>query len=72
MLSARGAKIAPSTHYDACVRPQRPSKRQVRDEELEVEISRMHHENNAAYGHAECGCNASVRASRLPAAPSDG
>ncbi|MEW2482456.1 IS3 family transposase [Mycobacterium sp. NPDC049093] len=50
VLSAHGCKIAPSTYYDACARRQQPSKRQVRDEELKVEIARVHRENYAVYG----------------------
>lgn len=50
VLSAHGCKIAPSTYYDACVRRSQPSKRQVRDEELKVEIGRVHRQNYAVYG----------------------
>lgn len=50
VLSAHGCKIAPSTYYDACVRRTQPSKRQARDEELKVEISRVHRHNYAVYG----------------------
>ena len=50
VLSAHGCKIAPSIYYDACVRRQSPPKRQVRDEELKVEIARVHRENYAVYG----------------------
>ncbi len=50
VLSAHGCKIAPSTYYDACARRSQPSKRQVRDEELKVEIARVHRENYAVYG----------------------
>lgn len=50
VLTEHGAKIAPSTYYDACVRRRQPSKRQTRDEELKVEIARVHRENYAVYG----------------------
>ena len=50
VLSAHGCKIAPSTYYDACARRSQPSKRQVREEELKVEIARVHRENYAVYG----------------------
>ena len=50
VLSAHGCKIAPSTYYDACARRSQPSKRQVRDEELKVEIGRVHRQNYAVYG----------------------
>ncbi|MGV0739688.1 IS3 family transposase [Mycobacterium syngnathidarum] len=50
VLSAHGCKIAPSTYYDACVRRQNPSKRQVRDEELKTEITRVHRKNYSVYG----------------------
>lgn len=50
VLSAHGAKIAPSTYYDACVRRENPSRRQVRDEELKAEIIRVHRQNYSVYG----------------------
>ncbi|WP_167857749.1 IS3 family transposase [Mycobacterium sp. DL99] len=50
VLSAHGCKIAPSTYYDGCARRSQPSKRQVRDEELKVEIARVHRQNYAVYG----------------------
>jgi len=40
--------IAPSTYYDAKSRP--PSARALRDEELKVEIARVHRENQGVYG----------------------
>ncbi len=48
MLSELGVKIAPSTYYEH--RERTPSKRDVRDEELKVEIQRVHAENFHAYG----------------------
>ncbi len=50
-------KIAPSTYYAAQQRP--PSARAVRDEQLKVEIARVHRENYGVYGirkvHAQLG-----------------
>jgi putative transposase len=48
VLSEHGLKIAPSTYYDAKDRP--ASKRALRDEELRVEIVRVHAENYGVYG----------------------
>lgn len=50
MLTVHGCKIAPSTYYDVCAHRRQPSKRQVRDEELKVEIARVHRENYSVYG----------------------
>ena len=41
-------EVAPSTYYDAISRP--TSARALRDEELKVEIARVHKENFAVYG----------------------
>ena len=43
-----GCSIAPSTYYEARNRP--ASRRAVRDEELKVEVSRVHAENYSVYG----------------------
>jgi hypothetical protein len=48
VLSEHGLKIAPSTYYDATGRPS--SRRAVRDEDLRVEIARVHAENYGVYG----------------------
>lgn len=40
VLSEHGLPIAPSTYYDRLER--RPSRRQVRDEELETQVARVH------------------------------
>jgi putative transposase len=48
VLSEHGLKIAPSSYYDAKARP--PSRRAVRDEDLKVEIARVHAENYGVYG----------------------
>lgn len=71
VLTAHGCKIAPSTYYDACARRRQPCRRQVRDEELKVDIARVHRENYGVYGAVRCGCNAAVRASTSPAARSN-
>jgi putative transposase len=48
VLCEHGCKIAPSTYYDAKGRP--ASKRALRDEDLKVEIARVHGENYGVYG----------------------
>ncbi len=48
MLSEHGITIAPSTYYDAKSRPS--SKRALRDDELKIEIARVHGENYGVYG----------------------
>jgi putative transposase len=48
VLTEFGYKIAPSTYYAALTRPK--SAREVRDEELVVEIQRVHKENYSVYG----------------------
>jgi len=48
VLTEHGAKIAPNTYYVAKQRP--PSNRSVRDEELKIEIARVHEENLSVYG----------------------
>ena len=48
VLSEHGAKIAPSTYYDATGRA--PSRRTLRDEELKVAIIRVHQVNYGVYG----------------------
>ena len=48
VLTEHGIKIAPSTYYDAKSRP--PSKRSLRDDELKIEIARVHGENYGVYG----------------------
>ncbi|WP_258557983.1 IS3 family transposase [Rhodococcus sp. AG1013] len=50
VLTAHGCKIAPSTYYDFCARRRLPCRRQIRDEELKVEIARVHRENYSVYG----------------------
>jgi putative transposase len=48
VLTEHGCSIAPSTYYDAKIRP--VSKRAVRDEQLKVEIARVHAANYGVYG----------------------
>src|SRR5918993_2983772 len=48
VLSEHGAKIAPSTYYDAAAR--RPSRRALRDADLKVAIARVHEANYGVYG----------------------
>jgi len=48
VLTEHGCTIAPSTYYDAKARP--PSRRSLRDEQLKVEIARVHGENYGVYG----------------------
>ena len=48
MLSEHGCKIAPNTYWTAKKRP--PSKRALRDEDLKVQIARVHGENLDVYG----------------------
>jgi putative transposase len=48
VLTEHGCKIAPNTYWVAKKRP--PSKRSVRDEELKIEIARVHRENLDVYG----------------------
>jgi len=49
VLSEHGLPVAPSTYYDACAAARRaaarPGSRQLRDEQLKVEIRRVHAEN---------------------------
>jgi putative transposase len=48
VLGEHGAAIAPSTYYEAATRP--PSRRALRDEDLRVEIARVHAANYGVYG----------------------
>ena len=48
VLSEHGCKIAPNTYWTAKKRP--PSKRALRDEDLKVQIARVHGENLDVYG----------------------
>ena len=48
VLTEAGAKIAPSTYYSARSRP--PSPRAMRDQELKIEIARVHRANYGVYG----------------------
>jgi putative transposase len=48
VLTEHGCKIAPSTYYDAKSRPE--SRRTLRDDDLKIEIARVHGENYGVYG----------------------
>ena len=48
MLTEHGCKIAPNTYWVAKKRP--PSARAVRDEDLKVQIARVHADNLDVYG----------------------
>jgi putative transposase len=48
VLSEHRIKIAPSTYYDAKSRP--VCKRTLRDDDLKIEIARVHGENYGVYG----------------------
>jgi putative transposase len=50
VLCEHGLPIAPSTYYDARAAGERPGRRQLRDEQLNVEIARVHEENYGVYG----------------------
>jgi putative transposase len=51
VLSEHGCPIAPSTYYDARAAADRgPGGRRLRDEQLKVEIARVHEENYGVYG----------------------
>jgi putative transposase len=48
VLSEHGCQIAPNTYWVAKKRPR--SARSVRDDQLKVEVARVHRENLAVYG----------------------
>jgi hypothetical protein len=48
VLSEHGTPIAASTYYDVLKRE--PSRQALRDEELKVDIARVHHDNYGVYG----------------------
>jgi len=50
VLSEHGCPIAPSTYYDARTSIDHPSPRELREQELKVEIARVHAENYGVYG----------------------
>ncbi|WP_245548241.1 IS3 family transposase [Nocardia pneumoniae] len=47
-LTELGVNLAPSTYYEHCKRV--PTKRQVREENLKLEVQRVHRENFGVYG----------------------
>ena len=69
VLREARVQIAPSTYYAA--KNHTPSARELRDEELSEEITRVHTENLGVYG-AKSGTSSSVKGPRWPAAPSSG
>jgi putative transposase len=62
--------IAPSTDYDA--RSRLPSARALREEELKVEIRRVHEDNFGVYGARKIWRQLHREGSRWPAAPWSG
>jgi putative transposase len=64
----RHLPIAPSTYYEAKVRP--PSARRLRDEQLKVEIARVHRDNFGVYGARKVWHQLNREGTRSPAAPS--
>jgi putative transposase len=48
VLTEHGVKIAPSTYYDTVGR--RPSRTEIRDEGLKLQIRRVHEQNFGVYG----------------------
>jgi putative transposase len=50
VLSEHGCPIAPSTYYGARTSTGQPSRRELREQELKVEIARVHAENYGVYG----------------------
>jgi len=50
VLSEHGCPIAPSTYYAARAAKAQPCKRALRDEQLKVDIARVHAQNYGVYG----------------------
>ena len=50
VLTEHGLPIAPSTYYDHLALGQAPTRRQLRDEQLEAEIARVHAAHYGVYG----------------------
>lgn len=50
VLTEHGCPIAPSTYCDARTGCEQPSRQELRDEQLKVEIRRVHAENYGVYG----------------------
>ena len=69
VLTEHGTPIAPSTFYDA---RGRPSSRAVRDEQLKVEIARVHEANYGVYGARKVWLTLNRKAFPSPGAPSSG
>jgi putative transposase len=67
VLTEHGCKIAPNTFWVAKKRP--PSARAVRDEQLKVEMARVHQQNLDVYGADKVWTQLN-REGASPAAPS--
>ena len=50
MLSEHGCPIAPSTYYAVRAERAQPSRRVLRDEQLKVDVARVHAQNHGVYG----------------------
>ena len=70
MLTEHGCKIAPNTYWVAKKRP--PSARAMRDEELKVEIVRVHGRTSTSTAPTRSGPSSTEKASGSPAARSSG
>jgi hypothetical protein len=68
VLSEHGCPIAPSTYYDARTSADRRTQRELRDEELEAEIRRVHAENYGVYGACKVWLGETVACPAGPAA----
>lgn len=64
VLSEHGCSIAPSTYYAARAAKAQPSKRALRDEQLKVDIARVHAQNYGVYGAREGVARAQPRGHR--------
>ena len=69
-LTAAGTQIAPSTYYAFKTRP--PSKRTLRDEELLVQIRRVHAKTSASTARRSSTLSCAEKASQSRAAPWNG
>ena len=70
VLTEHGCPIAPSTYYEA--RNRSASRRTVRDEEMKIEVSRVHAENYRSTAPERCGWKCGERASTWRGARSNG
>ena len=72
VLSEHGCPIAPSTYYDVRAAARQPSRRQLRDEELKLEIARVHVENYGVYGARKVWLALNREGISVAGAPSSG